>query len=58
MIQKNQKIKQLARKMCDRNVDEQLTELFEIDNEVSFSQQTPDEIAIIMLKKMGLITNE
>lgn len=45
--------KQLASKFFELNLEEQLTELFEIDNNVSFKHQTPDEISAIMLNKIG-----
>lgn len=51
---KNLPVKEIAKLICERNVDEQLTELFEIDNDVDFENQTPDEISLIMLQKMGI----
>ncbi len=49
---------EMMRSIMEENIDEQLTSLFEKENGVDFTKQTPDEITSILLQQLGINRNE
>jgi hypothetical protein len=51
--QNHQQLRQIVNEIFEYNFEEQLTLWFEYENEISFEKQTPDEISLIMLRKIN-----